>query len=76
VPLLAWLTTRDQRARTLMRYHWETILNYTPPEAVTEILRECGSKTIDRWSELDLFHCYAGRKPVLGDRANDEQGFA
>jgi len=63
VPLLARLTTRDERARTLMRYHWETIINYMPPEAVTQAISQAGFESVRRWTELDLFHCYAGRKP-------------
>jgi len=62
IPLLARLTTRDERARTLMRYHWETIVNYLPPEAVLEAMGEAGFKDLRRWTELDLFHCYAGAK--------------
>ena len=62
IPLLAMLTQRDEGARTLMRYHWETIVNYMPPEAVMEALSEAGFVSVRRWTELDLFHCYAGQK--------------
>jgi demethylmenaquinone methyltransferase/2-methoxy-6-polyprenyl-1,4-benzoquinol methylase len=64
VPLFSLLTTRDQRARALMRYHWDTILNYMQPEAVMAAISASGFTAVKRWSELDLFHCYAGRKPV------------
>jgi demethylmenaquinone methyltransferase/2-methoxy-6-polyprenyl-1,4-benzoquinol methylase len=63
VPLLALLTMRDERARTLMRYHWQTIVNYMPPEAVTATMTAAGFESVRRWTELDLFHCYTGRKP-------------
>jgi demethylmenaquinone methyltransferase/2-methoxy-6-polyprenyl-1,4-benzoquinol methylase len=62
VPVLSLLTTRDAQARTLMRYHWETIVNYMPPEAVLEAITESGFASVKRWSELDLFHCFVGRK--------------
>jgi demethylmenaquinone methyltransferase/2-methoxy-6-polyprenyl-1,4-benzoquinol methylase len=62
IPLLALLITRDQRARTLMRYHWDTIVDTMPPEAVLSAMRDSGFETVERWTELDLFHCYKGRK--------------
>jgi demethylmenaquinone methyltransferase/2-methoxy-6-polyprenyl-1,4-benzoquinol methylase len=64
VPLLSLLTTRDERARTLMRYHWETIVNYMQPEAVMQAMADSGFDGLDRWTELDLFHCYIGKKPA------------
>jgi demethylmenaquinone methyltransferase/2-methoxy-6-polyprenyl-1,4-benzoquinol methylase len=64
IPLMSLLTTRDRAARTLMRYHWDTILNYIRPEAVQEALAETGFQNVDCWSELDLFHCYVGQKPL------------
>ncbi len=57
------LTTRDARARMLMRYHWDTIVNYMPPEAVLEAMAQGGFESLDRWTELDLFHCFRGHKP-------------
>jgi len=62
VPFLALLTQRDEQARTLMRYHWETILNYMPPEAVMEALTQAGFTAVRRWTELDLFHCFVACK--------------
>jgi demethylmenaquinone methyltransferase/2-methoxy-6-polyprenyl-1,4-benzoquinol methylase len=62
VPLLSLLTTRDRGARTLMRYHWETIVNYVPPEVVMRAMGDSGFRGVDCWSELDLFRCYIGRK--------------
>lgn len=64
VPLLALLTTRDRRARLLMKYHWETIVNHMPPEAVMAAMAENGFHAVDCWAEFDLFRCYVGRKPV------------
>jgi demethylmenaquinone methyltransferase/2-methoxy-6-polyprenyl-1,4-benzoquinol methylase len=66
VPLMSLVTTRDQAARTLMRYHWDTILNYLPPEVVQQALVENGFHNVDCWSELDLFHCYVGQKAPEG----------
>jgi len=62
LPLLSLLTTRDRRARTLMRYHWETIVNYLPPENVMRAMRDSGFHNVGCWSEFDLFRCYIGHK--------------
>jgi demethylmenaquinone methyltransferase/2-methoxy-6-polyprenyl-1,4-benzoquinol methylase len=62
VPLLSLLTARDRRARTLMRYHWETIVNYIPPEMVMRAMADCGFHKVDCWTEFDLFRCYIGSK--------------
>jgi hypothetical protein len=64
VPLLALLTQRGERARTLMRYHRETIVNRVPPEAVMEALAKAGFVAVRRRTELDVFHCCVGRKPA------------
>jgi demethylmenaquinone methyltransferase/2-methoxy-6-polyprenyl-1,4-benzoquinol methylase len=66
VPLVSLATTRDPGARTLMRYHWDTIVNYMPPEAVQAALRTSGFENVDCWSELDLFHCHVGSKAFEG----------
>lgn len=34
IPALSLLTTRSRRARALMRYHWETIVNMMPQDIV------------------------------------------
>lgn len=63
VPLLSRLMTRDPRARALLRYHWETVMNSVPPEAVMRALTESGFHAVDCRSEFDLFRCYVARKP-------------
>lgn len=62
VPLLSLLTTRDPRARALMRYHWETIVSYVPPEIVMRAMRDSGFHNVGCWTEFDLFRCYIGHK--------------
>lgn len=62
VPLLSLLTTRDPRARTLMRYHWETIVSYVSPEIVMRAMRDAGFHNVVCWTEFDLFRCYIGHK--------------
>jgi demethylmenaquinone methyltransferase / 2-methoxy-6-polyprenyl-1,4-benzoquinol methylase len=62
VPLLSLVTTGDPRARTLMRYHWETIVNCVPPEIIMRAMRDSGFHEVDCRTELDLFRCYIGRK--------------
>jgi demethylmenaquinone methyltransferase/2-methoxy-6-polyprenyl-1,4-benzoquinol methylase len=67
VPLLSLLTARNRKARTLMRYHWDTILNYMPPDAVQAAMSGSGFTNVDCWSELGLFHCFVGNKaPASG----------
>lgn len=64
LPLLSLLMTRDSRARTLMRYHWERIVNCVPPEVVVQAMVDSGLRGADCWSELDLFRCTVARKAV------------
>jgi demethylmenaquinone methyltransferase/2-methoxy-6-polyprenyl-1,4-benzoquinol methylase len=64
MPRLSLLLTRDARARSLMNYHWQTILNYMPPDAVLQMLRENGFESVKCYSYLDLFHHFTGRKPL------------
>jgi len=62
LPMLSLLTTRDPRARVLMRYHWETIVKYVPPETVMQAMRASGFHNVVCWTEFDLFRCYIGHK--------------
>lgn len=64
VPFLSLLTARDRRARTLMRYHWETIVTYIPPEMVIRAMADRGFRDVECWTELGLFRCYVGSKPA------------
>ena len=63
VPLLALLTTLDRRAGALMLYHWETIASRAAPETVMKAISTTGFRSVDCWTDLDLFRCYVGRKP-------------
>ncbi|HUW80709.1 MAG TPA: class I SAM-dependent methyltransferase, partial [Acidocella sp.] len=63
LPLLTLLMTRDRRARTLMRYHWETIATYMPPEVVMRVMIESGFRNVECSNEFDLFQHYIGEKP-------------
>lgn len=62
VPSLSLLRTGDPRARTLMRYHWESIVKCVPPEAVIQAMGEAGFRNVESRTELDLFRCYIGHK--------------
>ncbi len=64
VPLVSLLMTRDARARTLMQYHWRTILHCIPPDVVLRVLAECGFANAACSSEFDLFRCYKAIKPT------------
>jgi demethylmenaquinone methyltransferase/2-methoxy-6-polyprenyl-1,4-benzoquinol methylase len=63
LPLLSWGMTRDRRARTLMRYHWQSIASYLPPDAVTRVMMESGFIKVECTSHFDLFQFYTGEKP-------------
>jgi len=63
VPLLASLMARDRRARVLMQYHWQTILDYMPPDVIVGVMKDSGFENVTCKSYLDLFHDYTGRKP-------------
>jgi demethylmenaquinone methyltransferase/2-methoxy-6-polyprenyl-1,4-benzoquinol methylase len=62
LPLLTWLMTRDRRARALMRYHWETIANYMPPDAIIRVMTKSGFQNVTCTNYADLFQHYIGRK--------------
>jgi demethylmenaquinone methyltransferase/2-methoxy-6-polyprenyl-1,4-benzoquinol methylase len=62
VPLLSLITTGDPSARALMRYHWETIINCVPPQAIVEAMSDGGFLDVECQTYFDLFHCYVGRK--------------
>jgi demethylmenaquinone methyltransferase / 2-methoxy-6-polyprenyl-1,4-benzoquinol methylase len=62
LPLLSLLMTRDRRARTLMRYHWQTIAKGMPPEIITRVMTESGFRDVQCSNEFDLFQYYTGRK--------------
>ncbi|HXZ02387.1 MAG TPA: class I SAM-dependent methyltransferase [Stellaceae bacterium] len=63
VPVLSRLTTGDARARTLMRYHWETIENCVPAERILQAMRDCGFVACRCDVDLDVFRSFIGRKP-------------
>lgn len=63
VPLLSWFITRDRRARALMQYHWRTILDCMPPEAVLSVLRDAGFDAVKVKSYVDFCHDFTGIKP-------------
>jgi demethylmenaquinone methyltransferase / 2-methoxy-6-polyprenyl-1,4-benzoquinol methylase len=63
LPLLSLLLTRRRGARALMRYHWETIANYMPREAIMRMMTESGFSCVKCQSYFDLFQHYSGDKP-------------
>jgi demethylmenaquinone methyltransferase/2-methoxy-6-polyprenyl-1,4-benzoquinol methylase len=62
VPLLALLMTGDSSARTLMRYHWDTIASTVPPEVISRAMTDSGFHDVNCRTDLDLFQCYIGHK--------------
>lgn len=62
VPVLSLMTTGDPRARALMDYHWETIVNSVPPDVIMQAMRDSGFREVGCRTEIDLFRCYIGRK--------------
>jgi len=63
IPRLSQFTARDVRARSLMQYHWQTILSYMPPDIVMRVMRESGFARVTCTSYIDLFHYYIGKNP-------------
>ncbi|MGO8916874.1 MAG: class I SAM-dependent methyltransferase [Stellaceae bacterium] len=63
VPFLASLTTGEAHARTLMRYHWETIENCVPAERILQAMRDSGFEDARCEVDLDLFRSFIGQKP-------------
>jgi demethylmenaquinone methyltransferase/2-methoxy-6-polyprenyl-1,4-benzoquinol methylase len=63
LPLLSLLMTRQPAARRLMRYHWKTIANYMPREAVMRVIKDSGFDHVTCQSYFDLFQHYGGMKP-------------
>jgi demethylmenaquinone methyltransferase/2-methoxy-6-polyprenyl-1,4-benzoquinol methylase len=63
LPVLSLLLTGKRGARTLMRYHWETIANIMPREAIMRVITEAGFGGVKCESYFDLFQCYIGEKP-------------
>ena len=63
LPLLSLLLGGDGKARALMRYHWRTIANYLPREAVLGAITATGFKNARCSSEFGLFRHYGGEKP-------------
>ena len=61
-PLVSIMTTGDRRAHRLMRYHWQSIANFPPPEFVIDAMTRAGFRAIECDTELDLFRAYLGRK--------------
>ncbi len=66
LPLLSLLMTGDKRGGALMRYHWHTIADSVPPDAVIRSMIECGFRKVACASEFDLFRLYTGEKPSAG----------
>jgi hypothetical protein len=54
----------DAGARTLMQYHWQTVLNYMPPDVIMSMIKNTGFKSVACKSYIDLFHHYTGRNPL------------
>jgi hypothetical protein len=42
MPLFSLLATCDSRARTLMRYYWNTMINSVPREVVMRTMTDSG----------------------------------
>ncbi|GLR66128.1 demethylmenaquinone methyltransferase [Acidocella aquatica] len=63
LPLLSLLMTRERGSRALMRYHWKTIANCMPPDAIMRVLTESGFLNVRCVNEFDLFQRYTAQKP-------------
>ncbi len=64
IPWLSYMRTKNPRARTLMRYYWDTIESCVPPQAILQALKDSG---FTQGQEFTLFggliRDYSGLKP-------------
>jgi demethylmenaquinone methyltransferase / 2-methoxy-6-polyprenyl-1,4-benzoquinol methylase len=68
VPFLCRWTTGGADARTLMRYHWETIENCVPAERILQAMHDSGFEDCRCEVDLRLFRSFIGRKPLSARR--------
>jgi demethylmenaquinone methyltransferase/2-methoxy-6-polyprenyl-1,4-benzoquinol methylase len=63
VPFLSRLTTGEAEAASLMRYHWETMEQCVPPEAILAAVAAAGFEAMRCKTDLDLFRSFIARNP-------------
>lgn len=59
VPAVAGVLRRNDHARDLMRFYWDTIDACVPPEKIVEALRAAGFGGVERTVSLGMFSDYA-----------------
>jgi demethylmenaquinone methyltransferase/2-methoxy-6-polyprenyl-1,4-benzoquinol methylase len=59
VPVVAGVLRRNDHARDLMRFYWDTIDACVPPEKIIEAMRQAGFANVDRAVSLGMFSDYA-----------------
>lgn len=62
VPAACRFTIGSADARTLMRYHWDTIRHCVPEEAILGAMADAGLVDARCKAEFGLFRCYTGYK--------------
>ena len=63
-PAATRLFTRSRRAEEMMRYFWETMDAFVPPESVLQALRNAGFEAVHREAYLGLFSEYIATRPL------------
>jgi demethylmenaquinone methyltransferase/2-methoxy-6-polyprenyl-1,4-benzoquinol methylase len=61
VPAVAGVLRRNDHARDLMRFYWDTIDACVPPEKIVEAMRLAGFSSVGRNVSLGMFSDYAAR---------------
>jgi demethylmenaquinone methyltransferase/2-methoxy-6-polyprenyl-1,4-benzoquinol methylase len=64
MPLVSLLATGSGDARTLMRYHWDTIEACVPPEAIQAAMRSAGLAEVRSEVQFGIMRAYIGRRPA------------
>lgn len=74
VPLLTRLRTRDEVAELMMRYHWHTIAECVPPEAILATLRRAGLRVARRRTYFGIFSEYRASRPAADEALETASG--
>ena len=64
LPLIIGLRTRNQHARMLTRYYWDTIAACVPPDTIVASLQRSGFANVERHAFAGVISEYVGVKPA------------
>ena len=64
LPFAVRVATGSAQVELLMKYHWDTIAECVPPDAILEVLRASGFGAVERRVRGGLLSEYLGAKPA------------